>query len=93
MAFAVASVPMAIVDPRSRRSGGFVRAIFLVIAYYLVWIGFNDLAYSGNAPSAVLVIPPFLILTYGVMRIWSANSDISSLWQLIRRARELRRKN
>ncbi len=93
LAFAVASLPMAIVDPRSRRSGGFVRAIFLVVTYYLVWIGFNDLAYSGNAPSIVLVIPPFLILTYGIFRIWSVNSDVSSLWQLIRRARRRQPKN
>lgn len=74
--FALASVPMAIVDPRSGRSGSFLRAVFLVITYYIVWIAFKDLVKGGNAPAGVLAIPLLLVLAYGMLRLWQLDSDI-----------------
>jgi len=85
LVFALAAVPMAIVDPRSGRAGSFLRAIFLVLSYYLVWLAFKDLAYSGDAPAAVMWMPPVLILVYGLLRLGLVNADVPSPWRLLRR--------
>ncbi len=85
LAFAVAALPMGIIDPRSGRAGSFLRAIVLVVTYYLVWISFKDLAYGRNAAAHVLWIPPLLIASYGLLRLWMVNEDITSLRQLWRR--------
>jgi LPS export ABC transporter permease LptF len=86
LAFAIAALPMGIVDPRSGRAGSLLRSVFLVVAYYLVWVGFKDLAYTQNATPHVLWIPPLLIASYGLVRLWLINADVASLWQLLRRA-------
>lgn len=86
LAFAIAALPMGILDPRSGRAGNFLRALFLVVAYYLVWIGFRDLAYGRSAAPHVLWIPALLIASYGLFRLWMANADIQSLRQILRRA-------
>jgi lipopolysaccharide export system permease protein len=86
LAFAIAALPMSILDPRSGRAGSFLRAIFLVVSYYLVWIGFKDLAYGRNASPHVMWIPPLLIALYGLLRLWMVNADIGTLRQIFRRA-------
>ncbi len=76
LGFALAAIPMAIVDPRSGRSGSFLRAVFLVVTYYLVWVGFKDLVEGGKAPGAVMTLPPEIIFFYGMLRLWQINSNI-----------------
>jgi len=77
--FALAAIPMAIVDPRSGRSGSFLRAIFLVITYYIIWIGFKDMVQNGKAPAWVLWLPLALVLSFGLFRLWQVNSDTTLL--------------
>ena len=76
LVFAMAAIPMAIVEPRSGKSGSFLRAIFLVVTYYIIWIGFKDLVKGGNAPTEVMWLPLFLVGSYGLVRLWQANTDI-----------------
>ena len=80
--FALAAIPMAIVDTRSGRSGSFLRAIFLVLTYYIIWIGFKDMVQSGKAPAWVLWLPLLLVLSFGLFRLWQVNTDAPLLPRL-----------
>lgn len=84
-AFSVAALPLGIFNPRSGQRGSFVKAILLVVAYYIIWIGFNDAAYSRVIPPHALLLPALLMMAYGLLRLWMANHDTESVWQLIRR--------
>ncbi len=85
IAFALAALPMALVDPRSGKRAGYLRAIFLVAAYFIVWSAFKDLVGSGKADAATLFLPAILILLYGSLRLWQINADLESLWRAFRR--------
>jgi LPS export ABC transporter permease LptF len=85
MAFAIASIPMAIVDPRSSKRAGYLRAISLVVAYFVVWAAFKDLVGGGKASPYALFLPALLILLYGMLRLWQINADVESLWRAFRR--------
>ena len=85
VAFALASIPMAIVDPRSGRRAGYLRAIFLVLAYFIVWVAFRDLVGGGKAAPASLFLPAVLIAIYGMLRLWQINADVESFWRAFRR--------
>jgi len=76
LAFALAAMPMAISEPRSGRVGSLARALMLILAYYVIWITFLDLAQSGRVTPLVLVLPPLMILVYGLLRISQQSRDI-----------------
>jgi lipopolysaccharide export system permease protein len=85
IAFALASIPMAIVDPRSGKRAGYLRAIFLVVAYFIVWAAFRDLVGGGKAAPYTLFLPAVLIFSYGMLRLWQINADVDSLWRVFKR--------
>lgn len=85
LAFAMASIPMALVDPRFGKRAGYLRAIFLVAAYFIVWAAFKDLSGGGKAPAETLWLPASLVFLYGMLRLWQMNADIESLWRVFRR--------
>ncbi len=76
LAFALAAMPMAITEPRSGRAGSLARALLLILAYYVIWITFLDLAQGGRVTPLVLVLPPLMILAYGILRISQQSRDI-----------------
>jgi len=82
-ALSVAAVPLGIFNPRSGQTGSFVKAILLVVIYYILSIGFTDAAYSRAIPPHTLLLPPLLVIGYGLLRLWAADHDAHSLWQLI----------
>lgn len=82
LAFALAALPMALVDPRSGKNAGYLRAIFLIAAYFIAWAAFRNLMSSGRLPAATLWIPSLLVSLYGVLRLWQVNVDANSLWRV-----------
>jgi lipopolysaccharide export system permease protein len=84
LAFSIAALPLGVFNPRSGQSGSFLKAILLVVVYYILWIGFKDLAYNQLAPPIVLLVPPLAIVAYGIYRLWVADHDADSGWQIIR---------
>ena len=84
LAFALASLPMALLDPRSGKRAGYLRAIFLVAGYYIAWTAFKEMGRGGRAHPLAMWLPSALILVYGIMRLWQMNADIESLWRLFR---------
>ncbi len=85
LAFSIAALPLGVFNPRSGQSGSFLKALVLVVVYYILWIGFTDLAQNRVAPPQVLLIPPLAVTLYGLYRIWVSDHDALSGWQLIRR--------
>ena len=85
LAFALSSIPMAIVDPRSGKRAGYLRAVFLVVAYFVVWVAFKDLVGGGKATPFAMFLPALLIFLYGMLRLWQINQDVDSLWRVFRR--------
>ena len=73
LGFAVAGLPLALLNPRSGRTGGILRGLSLVLAYYIAWIGCRDLVISGKADPAALFLPALLIGGFGLVRIWQLN--------------------
>lgn len=73
--FSLAAIPMAVVDPRSGKSGSYLRAVFLVLTYYIIWTAFKDLVAIGSAPAIMLWLPLALILSYGMIRLKQINED------------------
>jgi lipopolysaccharide export system permease protein len=86
-AFSIAALPLGIFNPRSGQTGSFVKAILLVVVYYVLWLGFKDLASNRVAPPHVLLLPPIFVTIYGLMRLWVTNNDADSAWQLLRKPR------
>lgn len=85
MALALAALPMAIMDPRSGRGAGYVRAVFLIGGYFVAWAAFKDLVASGRASANALWLPVLLITLYGILRLWQINADLESVWGILRR--------
>lgn len=83
LALALSAIPMAILDPRSGKSASYMRAISLVVGYYVVWAGFRDLILERVVSPLALWIPVVLTFAYGLLRLWQLNSDNASLWRLI----------
>ena len=67
LGFAMAAVPLALVDPRSRKSGVVLRAVALVLGYFVLWIGCRDLILSGHAHPTILFIPAISVALLGVI--------------------------
>ena len=84
-AFSIAALPLGVFNPRSGQSGSFLKAILLVVVYYILWIGFKDLAHNQVAPPLVLFVPPLAITLYGLYRLWLADHDADSGLRLFRR--------
>jgi LPS export ABC transporter permease LptF len=89
LVFALTSIPMAIVEPRSGKSGSFLRAVFLVVTFYIIWIGFKDLVFGGKAPPEILIMAPSLVLVYGLLRMWQVNGNVRIFAFLPNRARRI----
>ncbi len=66
LGFAMAAVPLALVDPRSRKSGVVLRAMALVLGYFVLWIGCRDLILSGHAHPAILFTPAISVALLGL---------------------------
>lgn len=74
LGFALAAAPLGLLNPRTGRTGGVLRAIALVLAYYVMWIGCRDLIISGAAHPAILLLPAAGIALFGLFRIWRLNA-------------------
>lgn len=85
LAFSIAALPLGVFNPRSGQSGSFIKAILLVVVYYILWIGFKDLAYNRVASPRVLLVPPLVVSLYGLYRVWLADHDSLSALQYLRR--------
>lgn len=68
LALSMGSLSLALVDPRSGRSAGYLRSILLVLVYYLLWTALKDLVYGG-APGWVLLLPAVCVGAYGAWRL------------------------
>ncbi len=73
IALVLASVPMAMLDPRSGRYSSYLRAVMLVAVYYLAWLAITNLVKGRGLPSEFMLGPLSLVGCYGLMRLRQLN--------------------
>ena len=83
VAFAVAMVPLGLVNPRRGRSGAFLRGLILVVFYYLLWMGAKEMTQNLNYQPHVLWLPPLLIWFFGLYSIYKNNLNRSNIIDLL----------
>ena len=54
-AFAIAMVPLGLVNPRLARSRAFLRGLILVVFYYILWMGSKEMAQNLNYEPYILL--------------------------------------
>ena len=79
VAFALASITLGITDPRSGRTGSYLRAVILVIVYYILWLGAKNLSSRNIVSPHILWAPPAIILTYGFYTLYKLHYNLERL--------------
>jgi lipopolysaccharide export system permease protein len=83
VAFAVAMVPLGLVNPRRGRSGAFLRGLILVVFYYILWMGAKEMTQNLNYQPHVLWLPPLLIWFFGLYSLYKNNLNRSNIFDLL----------
>ena len=90
VAFAVAMVPLGLVNPRRGRSGAFLRGLILVVFYYLLWMGAKEMTQNLNYQPHVLWLPPLLIWFFGLYSLYKNNLNRSNIIDLLNSAAKIK---
>ena len=83
VAFAVAMVPLGLINPRRGRSGAFLRALILVVIYYILWMGAKEMTQNLNYQPHILWVPPLLIWFFGLYSLYKSNFNRNDLFNLL----------
>jgi len=83
VAFAVAMVPLGLVNPRRGRSGAFLRGLIMVVFYYILWMGAKELTQNLNYQPHVLWLPPLLIWFFGIYSLYKSNLNRNNIFDLL----------
>ena len=83
LAFAVAMVPLGLVNPRRGRSGAFLRGLILVVFYYILWMGAKEMTTNLNYQPYVLWLPPIFIWFFGLYSLYKSNLNRSNIFDLL----------
>lgn len=70
LAFALATLPLGMVDPRRGRSNAYLQALVLVVAHYILW-SFSKKLTFGDEPirAEILWMPPIVISLWGLYQL------------------------
>jgi len=79
LAFALGMMSLAVSHPRSGASGAYLRALSLVICYYILWMGAKEMSLSLQADSKILWLPPLLIALFGLYNLQRLERDSPGL--------------
>ena len=90
VAFAVAMVPLGLVNPRRGRSGAFLRGLILVVFYYILWMGAKEMTQNLNYQPHVLWLPPLLIWFFGLYSLYKNNLNRSNIIDLLNSAAKIK---
>lgn len=79
LGFALASIPLGISNPRSGRTGSYLRALMLVVVYYILWMGAKNLTFHEGYTPHTLWGPPIIILSYGLYTLFKFNYNLVNI--------------
>ena len=83
MAFAVAMVPLGLINIRQGRSGAYLRGLILVVSYYILWMGAKEMTMNMNYQPYVLWMPPLLILLFGLYGLHKSNLNLQNIFDIL----------
>ncbi|MBF0278127.1 MAG: LPS export ABC transporter permease LptF [SAR324 cluster bacterium] len=84
LVLALAAIPLGVTDPRSGRTGSYLRAVILVIAYYILWMGAKNMTFKELVSPHILWWPPFIILLYGLYTLYKMDYNLKSFATVFR---------
>ena len=76
--FALVCLPLGITDPRSGRSGSYLRGLLLVAVYYILWLGAKNMEFQGQPILHLLWLPPLLILFFGRYFLYKTDHNLKN---------------
>ena len=83
VSFAVAMVPLGLINLRRGRSGAYLRALILVMTYYILWMAAKEMTMNMNYQPYVLWIPPLLILLFGLYSLYKSNLRLQNIYDIL----------
>ncbi|MBF0287752.1 MAG: LptF/LptG family permease [SAR324 cluster bacterium] len=84
LGFALATITIGVTDPRSGRIGSYLRALILIIVYYILWMGAKDLTFKEGMTPHVLWIPPFAIICIGFYNLYKYHHNLENVFFIFR---------
>ncbi len=81
--FALVSVVWGLADPRSGRSGPYLRALILVVLYYVLWLGFKELVFNLEWTPQLLWFPPVIIAGLGLYSIYKVDNNLENFLEVL----------
>ncbi|MGK5095499.1 LptF/LptG family permease [Deltaproteobacteria bacterium TL4] len=79
LGFAFGALSLGITNPRRGRSGAYLRALILLVVYYILWLGAKELTRFSGASPQILWIPPLVILVYGLYSIYKMDNHLDHI--------------
>lgn len=83
VAFAVAMVPLGLINIRQGRSGAYLRGLILVASYYILWMGAKEMTMNMNYQPYVLWMPPLLIWLFGLYGLHKSNLNLQNIFDIL----------
>jgi len=83
VAFAVAMVPLGLINIRQGRSGAYLRGLILVVSYYILWMGAKEMTMNMNYQPYVLWMPPLLIWLFGLYGLNKSNLNLQNIFDIL----------
>lgn len=84
LGFAMAAISLSLVNPRSGRSGAYLRALIIVVVYYILWLGMKELTFREKMTPQLLWIPPSVIFLFGVYNLYKHDHNHTNLFEVVR---------
>tara|TARA_B100000700_G_C14904030_1_gene788790 strand:+ start:52 stop:1152 length:1101 start_codon:yes stop_codon:yes gene_type:complete len=82
LAFAMSIVSIGIIGPRRGKSGIYLRALILVVIYYILWIAAKEMTMNLNYEPYVLWLPPLIIFIFGCYSLYKNNFNLQNIFQV-----------
>ena len=83
-AISLAMISLGIVEPRRGRTAAYLRGLILILLYYMMWMGANEL--MRKISQHMLWLPGILTLLYGLYNLFKVNFRLSGLLEGLRYA-------
>ncbi|MBF0349870.1 MAG: LptF/LptG family permease [SAR324 cluster bacterium] len=84
LAFAMGAISLGVADPRRGRSGAYLRALILVLVYYILWMGAKEITRGQKITPQILWIPPSAIFCFGLYSLYKLDNHLDSFVKVLR---------
>lgn len=76
LVLALAAIPVGITDPRSGRTGSYLRGLLVVVVYYILWLGAKNMTFKTTPH--ILWFPPVLVFLFGFYTLYKVDYNLKN---------------